>query len=357
VAFAAKWADPFSGARAVALFDLALPPVLLNPGDNSNGFGTTLRNLQLLVYGASLGNGVFRQSDFDHMVLSTDLAVDVSAEWVGQPQQNDARWGRTPGGGGPMLRIGPSEPDFNLFLLTPGAPNGTWYFQLTTNSGRSETIRLTSFAPLPAPGACCAVSGACTLSPDPVCLFNGGTPLAAGTVCAPNPCTRQGRCCNFVTGSCSMAYLNACGAAAHTWTPQGACSPNPCAPVGSCCIDGAACRRLAQSLCVSFDGAWSLGGVCTPSPCMSPAALAVTPCPADFNHSGSVDAADMFDFLNAWFAADQRADFNGEGRTSVLVLLDFTNAWLHGCAENSPPVSTIPAEARRSGYPPVHPRD
>jgi hypothetical protein len=90
---------------------------------------------------------------------------------------------------------------------------------------------------------------------------------------------------------------------------------------------------------------------------MSPAALAVTPCPADFNHSGSVDAADMFDFLNAWLAADQRADFNGEGRTSVLVLLDFTNAWLHGCAENSPPVSTIPAEARRSGYPPVHPRD
>ena len=52
--------------------------------------------------------------------------------------------------------------------------------------------------------------------------------------------------------------------------------------------------------------------------------------PADFNASGTLSPQDIFDFLNAWFAADPRADFNGDG-LSPLDIFDFINAWLRGC--------------------------
>ncbi len=53
-------------------------------------------------------------------------------------------------------------------------------------------------------------------------------------------------------------------------------------------------------------------------------------CAGDFNCSGSLSVQDIFDFLNAWFAADPRADFNGGG-LSVQDIFDFLNAWFAGC--------------------------
>ncbi|MBY0311220.1 MAG: immunoglobulin domain-containing protein [Phycisphaerales bacterium] len=55
------------------------------------------------------------------------------------------------------------------------------------------------------------------------------------------------------------------------------------------------------------------------------------PCPADFNGVGGVDSADIFDFLNAWYAFDPRADFNGVDGINTLDIFDFLNAWFTGC--------------------------
>ncbi len=53
-------------------------------------------------------------------------------------------------------------------------------------------------------------------------------------------------------------------------------------------------------------------------------------CPADFNHSGSLEVQDIFDFLNAWFAGSPAADFNGGG-LAVQDIFDYLNAWFAGC--------------------------
>ncbi len=58
---------------------------------------------------------------------------------------------------------------------------------------------------------------------------------------------------------------------------------------------------------------------------------AVANCPADFNHIGGLTVQDIFDFLNAWFAADSAADFNHAGGLTVQDIFDFLNAWFAGC--------------------------
>jgi glucose/arabinose dehydrogenase len=54
-------------------------------------------------------------------------------------------------------------------------------------------------------------------------------------------------------------------------------------------------------------------------------------CPADFNGVDGLTVADIFDYLNAWFAGDPRADFNGVGGLSVQDIFDFLNVWFLGC--------------------------
>jgi hypothetical protein len=55
-----------------------------------------------------------------------------------------------------------------------------------------------------------------------------------------------------------------------------------------------------------------------------------TPCPADFNLSGSVSVQDIFDFLAAYFANDPRANFNHFGGISVQDIFDFLAAYFSG---------------------------
>ncbi|MBY0311090.1 MAG: FG-GAP repeat protein [Phycisphaerales bacterium] len=59
--------------------------------------------------------------------------------------------------------------------------------------------------------------------------------------------------------------------------------------------------------------------------------LCFTPCRADFDGSGAPNAADIFEFLNAWFAGEPRADFNQADGLTAADIFDFLNTWFAGC--------------------------
>lgn len=55
-------------------------------------------------------------------------------------------------------------------------------------------------------------------------------------------------------------------------------------------------------------------------------------CRCDFNGSGMLEVADIFDYLNAWFAGSANADFDQSGSLAVADLFDFLNCWFASCA-------------------------
>jgi hypothetical protein len=54
-------------------------------------------------------------------------------------------------------------------------------------------------------------------------------------------------------------------------------------------------------------------------------------CPGDFSRDGTTTVADIFGFLNAWFAASPSADANCDGAVAVTDIFDFLEAWFAGC--------------------------
>jgi hypothetical protein len=106
--------------------------------------------LSVDVTGASSGNGHFTLADFSSYYFAAFSPLDYHAELVGQAMGNSCNYGSfsSPCYGGP-------SGDFNLFAATPGAPNGTFYFQLTTNSGEGDSLAVTSIRPggVPEPAA------------------------------------------------------------------------------------------------------------------------------------------------------------------------------------------------------------
>ncbi len=89
---------------------------------------------------------------------------------------------------------------------------------------------------------------------------------------------------------------------------------------------------LSQAWSMSDSGRVIVGQGTDPSgnPAAWKASIPV-PCAADFNSADGLSVQDIFDFLNAWFAADPRADFNGVDGLTVQDIFDFLNAWFAGC--------------------------
>ncbi|MBY0261163.1 MAG: hypothetical protein K2Q20_02400, partial [Phycisphaerales bacterium] len=54
-------------------------------------------------------------------------------------------------------------------------------------------------------------------------------------------------------------------------------------------------------------------------------------CRADFSRNSVVDVADIFSFLNAWFASSPRADIGGTGGVGVDDIFAFLSLWFSGC--------------------------
>jgi len=56
-----------------------------------------------------------------------------------------------------------------------------------------------------------------------------------------------------------------------------------------------------------------------------------TPCPADFNHTGTVNSNDLFAYLKAWSDKSTAADFDESGTVDLTDLLAFLQALQDGC--------------------------
>lgn len=81
--------------------------------------------------------------------------------------------------------------------------------------------------------------------------------------------------------------------------------------------DADSCSCLCNTdLAFSIDGAVS---------------AASTECPADADHSGLVEVADIFSFLACWFASMPEADFDRAGGVDVQDVFAFLGAWFEGC--------------------------
>jgi hypothetical protein len=73
----------------------------------------------------------------------------------------------------------------------------------------------------------------------------------------------------------------------------------------------------------------SFGG--TGTSCLQSPTNPTTCCRANFNGADGLSVQDIFDFLNAWFAADPRADFDGQDALQVQDIFAFLNSWFAGC--------------------------
>ncbi len=144
ITYQALWsgADFGNTATAVGLITVDLD-LVSNPGFNF----TVITDVVLTVSGAGSGNGTFTTTDFTGtFFFHWNTALDLYAEFVGQPQDSGGPWGTHQGQPGFT-----GEHDFNLFASVPGAPSGTFFYELTTDGGFGDQMYLTSFAPIPEP--------------------------------------------------------------------------------------------------------------------------------------------------------------------------------------------------------------
>lgn len=96
--------------------------------------------------------------------------------------------------------------------------------------------------------------------------------------------------------------------------------------------DGAAGYAEGTALFASFPGSWSLQPNVDQH--FTVTILPSTPsCPANFNQDSTVDADDLADYINCYFALPpcDRADFNDDTTVDADDLADFINVFFAGC--------------------------
>ncbi len=151
-----EWSGEAYGNDARATGSLVLDATLIaQPGSLAGA----ITGFEMTVEKAGAGNGTFGLEDFALVIFEVQEPLDLTTELVGQRQGGGSTWG-----------LGAWDPefnflhDFNVFAdltTTPNAPFGSFFYEVRTNGGGGEVMRLTSLRPIPAPGgmALLAVAG------------------------------------------------------------------------------------------------------------------------------------------------------------------------------------------------------
>ncbi len=109
--------------------------------------------------------------------------------------------------------------------------------------------------------------------------------------------------------------------------------PGPCGNPASVCCRGATCSStITQAACATSGTQWG-ASFSTASGTCNVSGNATTPCCfADYDKTGGIQVADIFAFLNDWFASSAFADFGGDGAGTpdVADIFEFLNAWFAG---------------------------
>jgi probable HAF family extracellular repeat protein len=127
-----------------------------------------------------------------------------------------------------------------------------------------------------------------------------------------------GTCCD-TSGACTNVLPADCTA---SWSRGGTCAAQPC-PIGACC-QGTTCALSLLGICPAsqFRGVGTVCGTAqNPLGC----------CTANFDGINGVAVADVFAYLNAWFAGTPGADIDGVGGLQVADIFAFLNLWFAGC--------------------------
>jgi hypothetical protein len=142
-----------NSATATATITLDLTVLgMNNPGTTYQGISPFVTAFSITVTGASSGNGTFGIGDYNGgdlggFYLDTNGGtLDFSQQLIGQATSGSP-YGTVPSFG--------NAGDFNMFINgnDPTAPQGTFYFQITTDGGSEDSLYLTSFAPVPEPSS------------------------------------------------------------------------------------------------------------------------------------------------------------------------------------------------------------
>jgi hypothetical protein len=152
--FTVNWSGGRFGndASAVGVFDIDTSVVPDLGGIQNTHFlpDPAFHIVSLTVTGTlgGAGDGSYTEADFGSYYFAANSPLDYSKQLIGQTMANGCTFGSFSACYG-----GPSG-DFNLFAATQtntqlptnaAAPNGTFYFQLTTGNG--ENLGVTSIAP------------------------------------------------------------------------------------------------------------------------------------------------------------------------------------------------------------------
>lgn len=144
--FNCTWSGVSNGNSASATGTIAFKTGLpANPDSSPTTYamGSDITALSVTVTGASAGNGTFTMGDFTYAYWNTmGSTLDFGRELVGQSIGPGVTWGTAHDG---------SAGDFNLFAAAAPAPNGTTYFQLTSNASDGDAMYLTSMIAVPEP--------------------------------------------------------------------------------------------------------------------------------------------------------------------------------------------------------------
>ncbi len=136
-----------NSASAIGLFEF--DPSLfasMNGEQSTKQVGAGFAINSVTVQGAASGNGTFGPTDFSSYYFSAANPLDTTRELIGQPMSNGFNFGSFSATGG----YGGPSGDFNLFSSgnNPNAPNGTFYFVLTTAGASGSQMAVVSMVPI-----------------------------------------------------------------------------------------------------------------------------------------------------------------------------------------------------------------